>query len=361
MKAPRKATIRDVAAAAGVSLTTVSDALSGKGRLPEATRKKVHEVAAKLDYRPSAIARGMHGQGLGLIGISIAPATSANISDTWYWATIAIYASDAILFESFAPVLLPHDVASLKKLRVPLDGVIVVDPLEEDGVLAFFRQKNVHIVTIGYDPKNPKLPWIDDDNEQGIAELLTKTVAPGEKIAAITFGPRKSYIMDALRGMNNWAADAGSAVQELYCPELDDASVDRVLQIVRDWRGRIIVAQNDRVAVRILARLKAAGMRVPEDIRLVSATDAPELQNTNPSITALRQHPAVLGQLATRVLFDMLRGVSREDRPLLPMDIVLRGSAPDINDRHRKLGKALKTEVEAAEIVKVPYRAKRSR
>ncbi|MFG2334213.1 LacI family DNA-binding transcriptional regulator, partial [Streptomyces sp. NPDC048604] len=46
--------IRDVAAAAGVSITTVSDALNGKGRLPDATRRHVREVADRLGYRPSA-------------------------------------------------------------------------------------------------------------------------------------------------------------------------------------------------------------------------------------------------------------------------------------------------------------------
>lgn len=49
-----RAGIRDVAAAAGVSITTVSDALNGKGRLPDATRRHVREVADRLGYRPSA-------------------------------------------------------------------------------------------------------------------------------------------------------------------------------------------------------------------------------------------------------------------------------------------------------------------
>ncbi|WP_240045091.1 helix-turn-helix domain-containing protein [Streptomyces alboflavus] len=52
-----RAGIRDVAAAAGVSITTVSDALNGKGRLPDATRRHIREVADRLGYRPSAAAR----------------------------------------------------------------------------------------------------------------------------------------------------------------------------------------------------------------------------------------------------------------------------------------------------------------
>ena len=328
MKRPRRTTIRDVAAAAGVSLTTVSDALSGKGRLPETTRTKVHEVAAQLHYRPNAIARGLREQGPGLLGISIASAKSATLSNQWYWASIAIHASDAMLSQGFAPVLLPYDVAALQQFNVPLDGVIVVDPLESDRVLSFFQGKKVRTVSIGYDPKNLQSPWIDDDNEAGIVALLSRTVAPGERIAAITFGPRKSYALDCLRGIRTWAADHGSHLGEFHCDELDDPGVTAALRTARDHKSQVIVAQNDRLAVRLLIGLKSLDVAVPDGIRVISATDAPELQNTSPSVTALRQHPDQLGQLAAKILFDLIHGLGTETSQLLPMEIVLRDSAP---------------------------------
>lgn len=334
MKSSRKATIRDVAAAAGVSLTTVSDALSGKGRLPEATRLKVHEVAAQLDYRPSAIARGLRVQSLGLIGISIATAEPANISDVWNWASLALKASDTALQEGFAPVLLPHSVSSLQRLRVPLDGAIVVDPLEDDEVLAFFLQRNIKVVTIGYDINNPGTPWIDDDTENGIVKLLGSTVAPGEAIAVVTYGPRKSFVVEALRGMAAWAVDTGSALHELHCDDLDDSTVDAILRTVLARRHSVIVTQNDRVAVKILSRLKSMKVSVPEAVRLISVTDAPGLQNTSPTITALRQNPATLGQIAANALLNLIRGVEAEAHPLLPLEVVVRESAPALATSH---------------------------
>lgn len=68
---PGRAGIRDVAAAAGVSITTVSDALNGKGRLPDATRRHVREVADRLGYRPSAAARTLRTGKSGLIGLTV--------------------------------------------------------------------------------------------------------------------------------------------------------------------------------------------------------------------------------------------------------------------------------------------------
>jgi DNA-binding LacI/PurR family transcriptional regulator len=328
MENVKRPTIRDVAAAAGVSQTTVSDALSGKGRLSDETRKKVHDAATKLDYQPDAIARGMRGQGLGLVGISIALENEANPSAVWYWISIASHASEAILNAGFALVQLPHNATLLTKLRVPLDGVIVVDPLENDEVIRHFRRKKIELVTIGRDIKRPQGPWLDDDYEGGMTDLLDQTVVPGERISVVTFGLHKSYIADALRGLDSWASASGSPVQQLHCDQLDDHVVDAVLHKTMAWHAQVIVAQNGRIATRLLQRLKALGIRVPEMVRLVSVADSPELQFLSPAITAMQPHPAELGAMATKVLFDRLNGIGTEERKLLPMDIFIRSSAP---------------------------------
>jgi DNA-binding LacI/PurR family transcriptional regulator len=332
MKRNGRATIRDVAAFAGVSLTTVSDALSGKGRLPDATRDKVLEAAQQLNYRPNAIARGLRSQSLGLVGIVIAPAEAATLSSVWYWASIATHMSEAILANGFAPVLLPHNAATLTKLPIPLDGALLVDPLDDDEVLAYFRSENVRTVTIGRDIRNPQGPWVDEDNEAGVAELLRLTVKPGETVAVVTLSARKSYVVDGLRGAERWAHSVGSKLVEYRCKSFDDAEVDQALLQVRQERAKVILAQNDRLASKLLARLKAAGAEVPGDVRLISATDAPDLQHTEPSITSLKQHPERLSEIAARTLFDVLHGVPTQERQLVPMEIAFRRSAPAVGD-----------------------------
>ena len=66
--------IKDVAEAAGVSVTTVSHALNGKGRLPVETRERVQRVARDLGYRPSSTARNLVGGRTGLIGLTVSQA-----------------------------------------------------------------------------------------------------------------------------------------------------------------------------------------------------------------------------------------------------------------------------------------------
>src|SRR5918912_2775206 len=115
--------IRDVAAAAGVSITTVSDALNGKGRLPDTTRKHVRDTADRLGYRPSAAARTLRTGRSGLIGLMLTtygdePFTFTEIA---YFAQATSAATSAALRHGYGLVVLPttsHEVWA----SVALDG-----------------------------------------------------------------------------------------------------------------------------------------------------------------------------------------------------------------------------------------------
>ncbi|MCA3451455.1 MAG: LacI family DNA-binding transcriptional regulator [Rhodobacter sp.] len=331
MTKQKKATIRDVAAAAGVSVTTVSDALSGKGRLPEATREKVHAVAEQLSYRPSAIARGLRSDGLGLVAICIAPAGGGGVlTDVGYWASIVTHASQAILSTGQAPVLLPHNVEMLGKLRLPLDGAIVVDPLENDPVLAYFERKRIHCLTIGRDLQRDSGHWVDDDTREGVRQLLLATVSRGACLGFITVGPMKSYIGDAVDGARDWAAEQGGKLIVQASGSMEALEVEAAVKALLDRGAEALIAQNDRLALRVLEALRSLGKIVPKDVRLLSAADAPELSRVEPAISAAQAHPARLAELAAARLQDIIRGSSDGANAKVPMDVIPRSSAPRI-------------------------------
>lgn len=334
MTGKRRTTIGDVAAAAGVSVTTVSDALSGKGRLPESTRLKVRAVAEALHYRPSAIALGLREGGLGMIGLCIAPAAGgAILTDVGYWAALVIHASQVILSEGMLPVLLPYNVELLGKLKIALDGAIVVDPLEHDPVLGFLEKKKIRYVTIGRDLGREAPLWVDDDNEAGIFGLLESTVEPVTALAFITVGPRKSYVVDALNGATRWAAANGSRLDVYHCEGFDILQVDEAVGRALLGGATTLIAQVDRLAVRVLASLQARKVRVPDDVRLLSASDSPELERTLPSISAIRQHPSALADMAVNALRDLIAGKPDPKSGTVPMETMVRLSAPEVVPR----------------------------
>lgn len=330
MSTKRKTTIRDVAAAAGVSVTTVSDALSGKGRLPEETRRKVQSEAEKLGYRPSAIALGLRERGLGLVGLCITPAGEAILTDVGYWATIVTHASQTLLSEGLAPVLLPHSVDLLSTLKMPLDGAIVVDPLEGDPVLTFFERNRVRYITIGRDLARDNRSWLDDDNASGLLRLLQRTVPARTSVAFVTIGPLKSYVVDALNGANQWARDSDSSIRVFHAESSDDAEIGRVISSALGQGVGAIVAQHDRLALHLLSAMTERGIEAPRDVRLVSVTDSPGLESAPTPISAICQRPAQLAELTARGIIEMIRGKSDMEKTLLPLEIVVRKSAPSI-------------------------------
>lgn len=323
-----RATIRDVARAAGVSATTVSDALAGKGRLPEETRQRVRDAATRLSYRPSALARSLRGRGSGIVGLVVTPAPAATLSTVWYWAVLANHATETALEAGFAPLLLPHRVDRLRALPINPDGLLIVDPAENDPVLAHARESRVPVVTVGRDIAGPASVWVDDGNAEGIQRLLDGAVRPTGRLVVVTVGPHKSYVHDTVEGVRSWARRTNSRFLTHWLDTLDSKAIDDLVAAILSDKAEVVLAQNDRVALALLARFAARGVEVPRDLRLVSATDAPELAHGHPSVTALRQHPDLVGQFAAKALIDLINGRTVFERLIVPTEPVFRDSAP---------------------------------
>lgn len=328
-----RTTIKDVAAAAGVTATTVSDSLTGKGRLSPETRARVRKIASELGYRPNALARGLRGNGLGLLGLVITPIPSATLSAVWYWSTIANKATETAFAAGYALVLLPHNADAIAKMPIPLDGVIVVDPIGSDPVLAHLRNSGIFVVTVGRDTENDAEPWVDDDNVAGIRQMLARTVQPGSGVAMLTIDPMKSYVSDTLVGAQRWAAETRSTLLTQACSGLDHDGIDQALEAVMSRKVDAIVAQTDRMATVVLSRLQAHGLKVPGDVLLLSGTDSPDLTHIKPTITALHQHPEKLGQLAAAALLDHINGSQPLGRQLVTPRLIIRRSAPALRTR----------------------------
>lgn len=328
MKRSTRATIKDVAAAAGVTSTTVSDAMSGKGRLSAETRARVQEVANQLGYRPNALARGLRGNGLGLLGLVISPAPTATLSTAWYWSTIANKATETAFAGGFALVLLPHNAAVLSTMPIPLDGAIVVDPIAKDPVLKSLRDSGIYLVTVGRDVQNVQEPWVDDDNVKGVRQLLARCIRPESRIAMLTIDPLKSYSNDVHVGAEQWAAESKSTLISTPCSGIDNKSIDSALDMALSHKISAILAQSDKLAIAALSRLQARGIKVPGDMVLLSATDSPELAHTKPPITAMHQHPERLGELAASALIESIKGAKPPGQQLVTLDIMIRRSAP---------------------------------
>jgi DNA-binding LacI/PurR family transcriptional regulator len=333
-----------VAAAAGVSPTTVSDALNGKGRLPDETRERVRQVAEKLGYRPNAIARGLRNQQVGLLGLILVPAPGTSVTSVSYWIEVLTQAAESALARGYALVMLPADPEALAPMAFPVDGVIVVDPMEGDAILDALHSEAIPAVTIGRDLSGSHEPWLDDDIKAGVGSLLTSIAQSGERVALLTMSSRKSYIQDALDGALAWKGHPKGCpiVVEVASPLFADVQ-PAVAQLIESGLPDVLLGVNERITLAALRALRAAGLSVPGDIRLASLVEDPELSRVKPAVTALVQHPKRSAELAVTTVIDLIEGRKTRKATLTPMDVRLRASAPRVGSASGSSSRARKS------------------
>ena len=269
---PGRAGIRDVAAAAGVSITTVSDALNGKGRLPDATRRHVREVADRLGYRPSAAARTLRTGKSGLIGLTVTtygdePFTFTEFA---YFAEMARAATSAALARGYALVILPatsrHDVWS----NVALDGTVVIDPSDQDPVVSELVRQGLPVVSDGRPAGSlPVTAWVDNDHEAAVLGILDHLADAGaRRIGLLTGTTTDTYTHLSTTAYLRWCERVGQdPVYEAYPahdPCAGAVAADRLL--ARPDRPDAVYGLFDPNGTDLLAAARRYGLRVPDDL-----------------------------------------------------------------------------------------------
>ncbi|MFI5702564.1 LacI family DNA-binding transcriptional regulator [Streptomyces xanthochromogenes] len=321
---PGQAGIRDVAAAAGVSITTVSDALNGKGRLPDATRRHVREVADRLGYRPSAAARTLRTGRSGLIGLTVTtygdePFTFTEFA---YFAEMARAATSAALALGYALVILPatsrHDVWS----NVALDGTVVIDPSDQDPVVTELVRQGLPVVSDGRPAGSlPVTAWVDNDHGAAVLGILDHLADAGaRRIGLLTGTSTNTYTH--LSTYLHWCERVGQEpVYEAY------PAHDRLL--ARPGRPDAVYGLFDPNGTDLLAAARRYGLRVPEDLLLVCCSESTVYATTEPPITTLSLKPRRIGTAVVQLLIDVIESVD-SDRPVeqvIPTELIVHTSS----------------------------------
>lgn len=331
----KRATIRDVAAAAGVSVTTVSHVLNGKGRIDPTTAERVQLIARQLDYSASATARGLREGRVGRIAVIHSGASDGNsaLTDLAFFIRMLGSISENAAAQGFSTLLtLPPKAQSTGRFDV--DGVIYLDPVPGNRLLEVLRQYRIPLVTTGRDLSLPPQAanWIDNDLTRATTEILDLFAARGaRKVALLASSPQVSYNHDAIVAYRGWVARnerpeiihrIGDALRES-----ESFFLARSL-LAADDRPDAIHCTTDRHAAGVLLAAQAGGMRVPDDLMVSAGTDSIAAQSTQPALTALELHPELMGQRVCEMLISIIEtGVDRPGE-LIPYRLIERDSVP---------------------------------
>jgi LacI family transcriptional regulator len=319
-----RATIHDIAARAGVSVTTVSRVLNGRPDVSEATRASVLKQVEQTGYESNRSARGLVSGSNGLIGVTV-PAIQAE-----YYGGLLAGVAEALDEHDLRVVLCPtrndheREVALLSRLmHGTTDGAILIHPTESNEELLGTRQQGYPLVVI--DPPlsiDRSIPVVASAHWSGGRVATEHLLELGHTRIGVVTGPaRWSASKDRLAGYRS-ALQAGGIEPDAELSQEADFTVEggqRAAELLLDLRERptAIFALNDNMAVGVLHAAKRHGIRVPEELSVVGVDDAGLAATVVPRLTTIRQPLQEMGRVAVSLLWRILEGRQIEAAPVL--------------------------------------------
>lgn len=303
----KAATIRDVAQRADVSVASVSRVLNGAGPVTEATRKKVLEAAAALQYVPHSGARSLSTSKTQTIGVILPDLYGEFFSELIRGMDLAARALGYHLIVSSSHDDAEEASAAIRSMRGRVDGLIVLSPHLDAANLAAALAGRTPILLMngGADADRPSIVV---DNHGGAVQAVEHLVATGRRRIVHISGPAGNLEAEArLAGYLQAMARAGlptSVVEGEFTQPSGHAA--GVALARRDPRPDAVFAANDIMAVGAMLALQDAGLRVPEDIALIGFDDVPIAALVRPGLTTLRIQIAETGRGALERLVRLI-------------------------------------------------------
>lgn len=330
---PVRATIRDVAKAAGVSATTVSHALNGKGVVKAATVERIHAIATQLGYRPNVLARGMRHQHLGLIGLIIRPFDGL---DTFmppgvdYFLRITGFASLTAMEYGYGLMIINNPSRESSPVSASAaDIYVVVEPYENDAVLTYLTDQRIPFVTIGPDIARPD-SFISMDTRAGeqITHMLNFLQDRGaQNIAMLTGSDRNAWNTYAKLAYRDWTDSNGQPFVWTEVPEATgehaaDVALDALIAANSGKLPDAIFCLMGRKATGIAQAAAARGIRIPEELQIAAGSGSLQNQTQQPTVTAYDLQPEILASAAVKRAIQQLEG-KEVTAPFVAPDAIL--------------------------------------
>ena len=328
---PRKPTVADVAAAAGVSVGTVSHVLTRSHTVRPATRDRVVLAMEQLGFRPNQVARALVRHQTNTVGMVIPDIANP------FFGELARGAEDVLGVADYATVFGNSDNDAKKEDRYlkdfderRVDGLIVVIAAEAHS--DDLRRLSAEIPTVVVD--RAVAGWEGDlvvgDNRAGMGLAVRHLASLGHRRVALVNGDlRLSTARERGEGFALTAAEENLEVLSVTDGAFTlESGYEQIIALLRGPRlPTAVCAANDLLALGVLSGATEVGCRVPEDLSVVGFDDIAYARLARPSLTTIRQTSYDMGAEAARLLLGRIssNGLSAR-RIVMPPQLVVRAS-----------------------------------
>lgn len=304
-------------------------------------RERVWQVINTYDFHPNPAARALAGRRSRIIGLVI-PQTLTYVFADPYFPTliqgIAAACDERDYYLMLSLVLRQSDDTFRRFIRAGhMDGLIVASTLKDDPFVERLLDEQFPFMLIGRAAENRNISFIDVDNVRGATMAVQYLTRLGYKRIATITGPlNTTSAIDRRDGFVSGLRALGIDVPAAYVQEGDwsqwsgTQEMERLLHVLP--APEAVFVASDSMAIGALKAIRAAGLRVPEDIALVGFDDIPLASAVDPPLTTVRQPIHRLGYLAASNLIGFLQADPVEGKSIsaqsivLPTELVVRAS-----------------------------------
>lgn len=332
----KRTTIQDVAKEAGVSITTVSRVINKNYPVKEATRKKVEEAIESLGFAPNLLARSLIQNSTKTVGILTPSLENLFFSEV-------IKGIDTIMRDYGYTTFLCHtegepenEVEMIQSLmNRQVDGIVMIDPRKENVVSGYFENlsKKVPLLLINGHFKGVQCNYVLNDAQTGVSEALKYFEEKGSDRIAFLRGKR-SYSYDIKEEVYSDFVKARDLTENII--RIKDGNDVKTVEQAKEATMKVlqgsnppnaILACNDWMGVGAINGVKALGLRIPEDVRVIGFDNTIISQIIEPKLSTVDQQMTKLGQLAaTRIYKMMTRDDAGVQKIYLETKLVIRES-----------------------------------
>lgn len=318
--------IDEVAAAAGVSISTVSYALSGKRPVSPATRQRIEETVARLGYSPNAGARMLAGRRTNIFALTEPLRTDTHIPTHMSFVLATAVAARRHEYD----ILLLTDAearAGMNRVAASglVDAILVLDVAPDDDRVALARSIETPTIFIGVPDDHEGLTCVDLDFEAAARMALDRLADLGHRRVGMLGMAESAYEKSNFppRVRSALLQRAAERDVEVHFQTTGRVQTDRpgcrraVAEMLAAGVTAIVLHTTDEAHAIVEAELGSAGLRIPADISLISVGASFDIQSLPRAIDVIPLVPGASCERAVELALERL------DAPTMPARVEL--------------------------------------
>jgi DNA-binding LacI/PurR family transcriptional regulator len=331
-------TLKDIAEALGISVTTVSRALNGQGRISSATRERVLQKALEMGYD---VKPGLGRRDDTRHICIVFNARLQSLSGDPFYSTVMVGVENECQkygYKVFLQTIGKPDDRTVRELHqaVRVDGLIFVGADVYPSIVRQAKQYGIPAVLIDNWMPEMAVDAVVTDNRGGVMRLVNYLVSQGHKRIGFIGGPlshrslqeRYDGYRAALRENGITCQHEWGWIHSQPGPQVDQGREGMEALLARGLPVTAVITDNDSTAFGVLQACAQAGVKVPDDLSLVGFDNVELSEFVNPPLTTVHIPKQRMGAIAARRLHELMEGQDADVamRIILGTELIIRQS-----------------------------------